>query len=98
MENEQARGQTPGNNPKKFESDSQKVVHKHLEDFNHTISEEDIRNVRVGMTPPDAAKDPKALNKEIEQKVADITRDMESNRDDEETPRDQPINPWDIIT
>ena len=35
----------------RFESDTQKIVRKHLEDKNHVISEDEIRNIRVGMTP-----------------------------------------------
>lgn len=34
----------------RFESDIKKVVRKHMEDKDHVFTEEDIRNVRVGMT------------------------------------------------
>ena len=39
-------------NPDRFESDTQKIVRRHLENKNDVITEEDIRNVRVGLTPP----------------------------------------------
>ena len=35
----------------KFETDAQKLVRRHLEDENHTITEEDIRNIKVGVDP-----------------------------------------------
>jgi len=35
-----------------FESDTQKIVRRHLEDPNHVITDEDLKNIRVGMTPP----------------------------------------------
>ena len=97
-----AKEQAPGNNDRnseKFESDTQKVVHKHLEDPNHTISEEEIRNERVGMTPPNAGKDPDELNKEIEDSVEKISEEEEKRNDkDGEKPNDEPITPWDVTT
>ena len=44
-------------NVDKFESDTQKVVRQHLEDKDHVISDEDIDNIRIGMTPPVDPKD-----------------------------------------
>ena len=41
----------PGTPSEKFETDAQKLVRRHLEDENHTISEEDIRNIKVGVDP-----------------------------------------------
>lgn len=38
--------------PGAFESDSQKVVRRHLEDKDHVITDEEIRNVRIGVSPP----------------------------------------------
>ena len=35
-----------------FESDTSKVIRKHLEDPFHIISQEEIRQVRIGMLPP----------------------------------------------
>ena len=33
------------------ETDVQKLVRRHLEDENHTITEEEIRNLKVGVDP-----------------------------------------------
>lgn len=38
--------------PNEFESDTQKIIRRHLENENDQITDEDIRNVRVGVTPP----------------------------------------------
>ena len=35
-----------------FESDTKKIVRRHLEDKDHVITEEEIASIRVGMTPP----------------------------------------------
>jgi hypothetical protein len=35
-----------------FESDTQKIVRRHLEDPNHVITEEELKNIRIGMIPP----------------------------------------------
>ncbi|HEU0063904.1 MAG TPA: hypothetical protein VFQ58_02695 [Flavisolibacter sp.] len=40
------------NQPEQHESDTQRIIHRHLQDKDDIITDEDIRNVRVGMTPP----------------------------------------------
>ncbi len=42
---------TSPENAGRFESDTQKIVHRHLQNQNDTITEDDIRGVRIGMTP-----------------------------------------------
>ena len=34
-----------------FETDAQKVVRRHLEDENHVITDEELRNLKVGVDP-----------------------------------------------
>lgn len=46
----------PSENSAPFESDAKKVVRKHLEDKDHVITEEEIRNVRIGVTPLEEEK------------------------------------------
>lgn len=41
----------PSGSPLRYESDAKKIVKKHLQDKNHVITEEDIRNVRIGISP-----------------------------------------------
>lgn len=36
---------------KRYVSDSARLVHRHLSDPNHVISEEEIASIRVGFTP-----------------------------------------------
>ena len=36
----------------RFQSDTQKIVRRHMENEDDIITDEDIRNVRVGMSPP----------------------------------------------
>lgn len=81
----------------KFLSDTQKVVKKHLEDPNHQISEEDIKNVRIGMTPPDTLSQSDDPNAAIEERVSEITEDGDKN-DDETPPSEDRITPWDVTT
>lgn len=40
-----------------FESDTQRIIHRHLSNKDDVITDEDIRNVKVGATPamPDEA-------------------------------------------
>ena len=74
---------------KRFKSDTAKIVDRHLNDQNHQISEEEIRNVRVGMTPPPAEDMPSG-----NQKVADRKK---SDEEDKTTPGRQAITPWDTL-
>jgi len=74
----------------RFESDTQKIVRKHLEDKDHVISEEEIRNVRVGMTPPNEER-------HLDEIVEDIEAEAEPKKDSKEKPADDPVTPWDTI-
>jgi hypothetical protein len=74
-----------------FQSDTQKIVKRHLENKDDVITEEDIRNVRVGMTPPLDEATEEALE-EREEKVAD-----RKSIDEERSPRGQKLTPWDVV-
>jgi hypothetical protein len=76
----------PNNKP--FKSDTAKLVERHLKDPNHQITEEEIRNVRVGMTPPE----PDDL-RSVEERAADRKKEDE----DETLPGSQAITPWDTL-
>ena len=79
----------PVSDSTRFESDTQKIVRKHLEDKEHVITEDDIRNVRVGMTPPAGQQHhEKVMSEEIKSGVE--TEPKEKSADD-------PITPWDTI-
>lgn len=90
----------PGQNPdqenqksERFESDTQKLVKKHLEDPDHVFSDEEIESIRVGMTPPDAVD---TTLQELEEKVL-----KEKPADNKTEPGNQEsdgrITPWDAI-
>src|SRR6476620_12659285 len=75
----------------KFQSDTQRIVKRHLENKDDVITEEDIRNVRVGMTPPLDDATEEALE-EREEKVAD-----RKSIDEEGIPDGQKLTPWDVV-
>ena len=74
-----------------FESDTKKIVKRHLENKDDVITEEDIRSVRVGMTPPLDDATEEALE-EREEKIAD-----RKTIDEDGTPGGQKVTPWDIV-
>ena len=74
---------------KRFQSDSAKIVERHLKDPNHQITEDEIRNVRVGMTPPPPDDLPSG-----DEKVADRKKADEENKT---LPGSQVITPWDTL-
>jgi hypothetical protein len=86
---------TPGKNTElenktgdHFESDTQKIVRRHLEDKNHVITEDEIRSVRVGMTPPLDEIDNAELRSGSEEEQAGKTGADAS---------DAPLTPWDAV-
>lgn len=81
----------------RFESDTQKLMRKHLEDPDHVITDDDIAGVRVGMVPPefDAATEVRFEDeKAIAAKEEEILREAEK---EDENLDDQRITPWDTI-
>jgi hypothetical protein len=86
----------------RFESDTQKLTRKHLEDENHVFTEEEIRNLRVGMTPPalDEATEARFEDEEAKEKVEEKLIGDEDNLEEDkklEKPG-QKITPWDTIS
>lgn len=71
--------------PERFESDAHKIVRRHLQDKNHVITEEELRNVRVGMTPPP-------------EEIDNVGYQGEEERPRENTdPAGTPLTPWDAV-
>ena len=74
---------------KRFQSDTNKIVERHLKDPNHQITDDEIRNVRVGMTPPLPDDLPSA-----DEKVADRKKEDD---EDHTLPGKQVMTPWDTL-
>ena len=95
MENNQENPESHKSKNKPAETDSAEIVRRHLEDENHQITDEDIRNVRVG------AKDdePVTIGAEAEARFAedDSKEDAEDEDLDAPDPKDKPVTPWDVI-
>ncbi|MGZ3838482.1 MAG: hypothetical protein ACXVMS_06320 [Flavisolibacter sp.] len=82
-------------NEETFLSDTQKIVRRHLENEHDVITEEDIRNVRVGMTPPlDAPTEAAVREREEDEKLAD----KKNLEEDQALPGSQEITPWDLMS
>ena len=88
MENTPGKNESRNNSSDHFESDTQKIVRRHLQDKNHVITEEEIRSVRVGMTPPLEEIDNAELRADIEDENA------KTNNGDS---ADTPLTPWDTV-
>lgn len=95
MENKRISPENKTNENKPAETDSAEIVRRHLEDENHQITDEDIRNVRVG------AKDdePVTIGAEAEARFAedDSKEDAEDEDLDAPDPKDKPVTPWDVV-
>lgn len=84
--------QNPEQRQQRFESDTQKVVRRHLADPNHVITDEEIANVRVGMTPPSDTPTQQAVS-EADDRIADT----KINSEEDTMPGAQKSTPWDVI-
>lgn len=83
----------------RFESDTQKVVRRHLQNENDIITDEDIANIRVGMVPTEFDKATEArfegddAREEVENKFTDGTKDTDKDNNLDKGP----ITPWDTL-
>ena len=80
-----------------FESDTQKIVRRHMEDADHQITDEEMANIRVGMNPPELDQPTKA-RLEGEDAIDNVEENILKGRrieEDENTGGDK-ITPWDI--
>jgi hypothetical protein len=84
-------------NLESFESDTQKIIHRHLENEDDVITEEDIRNVRIGVFPPETLTTGNETEEEIEEELENISSDRIEEDYEDEAPSDNPITPWDMI-
>jgi hypothetical protein len=76
-----------------FETDSQKIVRRHLEDENDVITDEDIRGVRIGVTPHNEGD----THHSLEELVEEIESEKKDEKDDGVDETDNPITPWDTV-
>ena len=92
--NEQNQQALPeDNSPERFESDAKKLADRHMADPNHVITEEDLRNIRVGMAPP-----PDEPTQQAIADGSDRIADREANSEDDTLPGAQKMTPWDLTT
>jgi hypothetical protein len=90
---------TTPNGEERFISDTQKIVHRHLKNENDVITDEDIANVRIGMTPPDLDDATEARfegEDAIENEEEEILGDVDDIEEGEKTEKKK-ITPWDTI-
>jgi len=83
----------------RFESDTQKIIRRHLENKDDIITDEDIAGVRVGLVPPefDSATEVRFEDEEAREDVEkELLGDTEDTKKDENLDEGQ-ITPWDTL-
>ena len=83
----------------RFESDTQKIIRRHLENKDDVITDEDIAGVRVGLVPPefDSATAARFEGEEARDDAEDeVLGNSEELKTDENLAEDQ-ITPWDTV-
>jgi hypothetical protein len=71
-------------------TETQKVIEQHLQDENHEITDEHIRNVKVG-----EVSEPATIGGELEARFEDEIKEDEEGKEGK-TPS-KPLTPWDTI-
>lgn len=84
----------PGNKP--IETDSEKIVHRHLRDKDDVITDEDIRSIRVGI-PNEPEITNVATGTPVSDESANDTTASNSADASAEPPSEEPLTPWDVI-
>jgi hypothetical protein len=86
-------------NNERFESDTQKIIRRHLENEDDVITDEDIANIRVGMVPPefDRATDVRFEGEEAREDLEEDLTKGTIDLDKDKNPEKGPITPWDTI-
>lgn len=79
--------------PEEFQTDTQKIIHRHLKNEEDVITDEDIRNVRIGVTPSHQ-EDSEQNGKRLIAAIKDENKKDENNDADE---NNDPITPWDMV-
>jgi hypothetical protein len=98
-ENVDNKDNTENMDNERFESDTQKIIRRHLENQDDVITDEDIASVRVGMVPPqfDAATEARFEGEEAREDAEDgLLEGTEDMKKDENLDKEQ-ITPWDTI-
>lgn len=71
---------------KRIDTDTSKIVHRHLADEEDQITDDDLRNVRISTDlPPEELTTTGA-------EVASLNK-----KEEEERPFDRPATPWDVV-
>jgi hypothetical protein len=83
------------NENNKPETDSSEIVRRHLEDENHEITDEDIRNVKVvGIDN----NEPVTTGAELEARFGIDENSKEGDETKAPDPNDRPVTPWDVVS
>jgi hypothetical protein len=91
--------ENPQTNGEPFESDTHKIVRRHLENEDDIITEEDIANVRVGMTAPqfDAPTEARFEEADSREKTEEEILGETDETSDDKNLEGQQITPWDTV-
>ena len=76
----------------RFESDTSKLTRLHMADPDHVITDEDMQNIRVGMSPG-----PDVPTQEAVEDAEDRVADKKSDNDDDTLPGAQKMTPWNVV-
>ncbi len=88
-ENVEHTNNTENVNGEQYESDTQRIIHRHLQNKDDIITDEDIASVRVGMTPQfDVATEERFENDTLDQMEDNILGNKEDTEKGETTPWD----------
>ena len=95
MQNRNTPESKNNQNIKPVETDSSEIVRRHLEDENHEITDEDIRNVKVVGIEDD---EPVTTGAELEARFGIDENSKEEDETNAPDPNDHPVTPWNVVS
>ena len=98
MENNRISPESRANEGSKpVQTDAAEIVRRHLEDENHEITEDEMRNVKIATTDDE----PVTVGAEATARLLDGDSESEDEIDVDEAgpdPKDKPGTPWDVLS
>lgn len=84
-----------GNKP--LETDSAEIVRRHLEDENHEITDDDMRNVKIGTTDEEPVTISEATEGVLDGDSEELNDEISNDVTGAPDPKDKAGTPWDVL-
>ena len=88
----------PNESNKPIETNSAEIVRRHLEDENHEITDDEIRNVKIATTGEELVTIGAEATSKLIGDESEFTDDENNDATDAPDPKAKPGTPWDVLS